>query len=175
SLEVGKLGRGVEEHNHNQQHRVGQHPIVADPVHAQRLGQGAEDDGGDDGAADGAHAAQHHQHQNFNGHVVVEAGGLVVGEAVAVDGTGHAGKEGGQDEHHELIIGDVHAVGFGGDAVIPDGHDGAAVAGALEVHHHDDDQEHQHDAVRQEGLGVAVDGGGVETLGAAGDIQVGDD
>src|SRR5699024_1438343 len=123
----------------------------------QDLGQGPEDDGGDDGAADGAHAAQNHQDQDLNGHVVVEGSGLVVGEAVAVKGAGHAREEGGQNKDHQLVIGDVHAVGFGGDPVVADGHNGPAVAGVLQVHHDDDDQEHQHDAVGQQGLGVTVD------------------
>ena len=94
---------------------------------------------------------------------------------MAIEGAGHAREEGGQNKDHQLIVGDVHAVGLGRDAVVADGHNGPAVAGVLQVHHDDDDQEHQDNAVGQQGLGVAVDGGGVEALGAAGDVQVGDD
>lgn len=98
--------------------------------------------------------------------------GLMFAERVAVQHTRHPGEERRDDKDHELVVRHVHAVGLRGDAVIADGHDGASVAGILEVHHHDDDEEHQHDAVRQERLGVGVDRTRVQTLRAAGDVQV---
>ena len=173
TLPLRKLRGGVQQHNDDQQYGVGQHPVVCHLT--QYLRQSPQDDGGDDGAPDGAHAAQHHDHQNFDRHIVVKHGGLDVGQRMTVQHTGHSGEESRQHEHHQLVVRHVDAVGLRCDTVIPDGHDGPAMAGVLQIHHHQHHQKNQHDGKGQQCPGIGVDLAGIQPLGAAGDGEIVDD
>ena len=94
---------------------------------------------------------------------------------MAVQHAGCPREERGQHENHELVAGNINADRFGGDAVIPDGHNGAALLGALEVHHDKNGEQHQYDSVGQELFCIGIDGVGIEAQSAAGEIKIGDD
>ena len=69
------------QHDDDEHDGIQEHPVVGKFPHGLR--QGGKHDGGDDGAGDAAHAAQHHDNKDFDGHIVIEGGGLDIGEEMA--------------------------------------------------------------------------------------------
>ena len=47
--------------------------------------------------------------------------------------------------------------------------------GTLEVHHHKDSEQHQHNGIGQQLFGIGIDGIGIKPQSAAGEIEVSDD
>ena len=68
------------------------------------------------------------------------------GVVQAIQRAGQPGQGGGGDEGHHLILGDVDAHGLGGDAVVADGHDGAAGAAVDQVQHDEQRDQDQDEA-----------------------------
>ena len=65
---------------------------------------------------------------------------------MGVQHTGSTGKSGGNGECQQFVLGDVDADGLRCNAVVADGHDGAARAGVHQVHDNKQSDQHQNDA-----------------------------
>ena len=90
---------------------------------------------------------------------------------MGVQRAGNAGKEGSQGEGEYLVAEHRDTRGLGGDGVFTDRDNSAAMAGATQGEHGGDDQ--HHDDVDIVKVGQLGDAG--QTLGRAGNGQVGDD
>ena len=151
------------EHDDDEHHGVDQHAIIGKG--AQQLGQNGQQRRGDDRAANVADAAQNDEHQHEDGGVKLELGGGDGGVIQSEQRAGHACEERGGHEGHHLVLGDVDAHGFGGDAAVADGHDGAAGAAVDEVQNHKQGEQNQREADDEGGdLGHARGAGRGENL-----------
>lgn len=139
--EEGVVG---DEHHQNQHHGVHQHPEVGEL--AQHLGQYGEGGGGDNGTPHIAQSSQHHEDQDEDGGVEVELAGGEGGHAVAEQGARRPRQGGGGDEGHELVLGDVQPHALGGDAVVPQGHDGPARAAVHQVENDEQSDQNENKA-----------------------------
>src|SRR5690606_23829787 len=68
------------------------------------------------------------------------------------DASGDAGEEGGDDEGPDLVAGRVDAHGLGGDLVLADGEEGAAVAALLEAEGDEDGEEGEEPGPEEAGV-----------------------
>ena len=140
------LERGVVGHDHHEDEHDGvdEHAPVGDGT--QELGQDGQHRGRDDRAADVAHATQNHEHQDENRQVEVKLLGNHGREVHCIERAGGTGKRRRDDEGDEAVLGDVDAHRLGGDAVVANGHDGAARARVHDVEHHGHGDDHEDDA-----------------------------
>lgn len=86
------------------------------------------------------------ENKHQDGGVEVELVGHNGGVIHSEQGAGGTGQGGGGDEGHHLVLGDVEAHALGGDAVIPDSHDGPSGPAVHQVEHHDQGDHHQNKA-----------------------------
>ena len=145
----------VEDHHHDQYHRVDQHAVIVQA--AQHLGQNGQQRRRNDRPAHAAHAAQNHKHQDLDRGVVIKTARRQRGKVQPVQHPGQPGEHGRDHKGQQLVVGQVDADALRGDLIVADGRDRAPGAGADQVEHDRDGGQHQQGADRK--VGHALDAG----------------
>ena len=155
ALQIPEEGAVGGQHDQDEHDGIDEHAVVIEVT--EELGQHIEKGRGDDGAPDIAQAAQHHKDQDEDGGVEVELLGSQGGVVHGIEGAGSASQHGRGDKGGEFELGGADAHALGGNAVVPQGHDGPAGAAVHQVEDHGEGHQYQ-DKAGGEGRELQIGG-----------------